>query len=123
MKVTDSLGNSATATVTVSAGEKNGRPFVAVEDSGVGIPAEERQRVRQRFYRMPNSPGHGSGLGLSIVYGIIQRHDGTIRLESEINQGTRITLILPNIPAETAEPEREEDRLVKVLELLLVVLR
>lgn len=53
--------------VTATAGVHNGKPFLSVEDSGPGIPEGERQRVRQRFYRLPNSPGHGSGLGLAIV--------------------------------------------------------
>jgi two-component system sensor histidine kinase TctE len=53
--------------VTVSAGERGGKPYVAVEDTGPGIPEQERERVRQRFYRMPNSPSYGSGLGLAIV--------------------------------------------------------
>jgi two-component system, OmpR family, sensor histidine kinase TctE len=57
----------AHGSVTVSAGTHNNRPFLAVEDTGPGIPESERQRVRQRFYRLPNSPGHGSGLGLAIV--------------------------------------------------------
>jgi two-component system, OmpR family, sensor histidine kinase TctE len=57
----------ARGSVTVSAGTHNNRPFLAVEDTGPGIPETERQRVRQRFYRLPNSPGHGSGLGLAIV--------------------------------------------------------
>jgi signal transduction histidine kinase len=48
-------------------GERTGRPYVAVEDTGPGIPEQERERVRQRFYRMPNSPSYGSGLGLAIV--------------------------------------------------------
>ena len=55
---------------------------MAVEDTGPGIPEAERQRVRQRFYRLPNSPGHGSGLGLAIVdeiaklYGMLPAESG-----------------------------------------------
>jgi two-component system sensor histidine kinase TctE len=68
----------AGGTVTVSAGRIEGRPYLAVEDTGPGIPPEERQRVRQRFYRMPNSPGYGSGLGLSIADEIARLHDAII---------------------------------------------
>jgi two-component system, OmpR family, sensor histidine kinase TctE len=57
----------AAGKVTVSAGLREGQPFLAVEDTGPGIPESDRQRVKQRFYRLPNSPGHGSGLGLAIV--------------------------------------------------------
>ena len=86
----------AGGTVTVGAGEKNGRPFLAVEDSGAGIPVEERQRVRQRFYRMPNSPAHGSGLGLAIVDEIAKLYDASMTIESGSNgAGTRVSVLFP----------------------------
>jgi two-component system sensor histidine kinase TctE len=79
--------------VTISAGEQHGRPFLAVEDTGVGIPPAERQSVRQRFYRMPNSPGHGSGLGLAIVDEIARLHDATLTIgPGAADRGTRISL-------------------------------
>jgi two-component system, OmpR family, sensor histidine kinase TctE len=82
--------------VTAGAGEKNGRPFLVVEDSGAGIPAEERQRVRQRFYRMPNSPGHGSGLGLAIVDEIARLYDASMTIEAGSNGlGTRVLIQFP----------------------------
>ena len=59
----------------MSVGKRAGKPCIAVEDSGPGIPENERERVRQRFYRLPNSPGHGSGLGLAIVDEIAGNYD------------------------------------------------
>jgi two-component system sensor histidine kinase TctE len=86
----------AGGSVTVSAGQLNGKPFLAVEDSGPGIPADERQRVRQRFYRMPNSPGHGSGLGLAIVDEIARIHDATVDIgPGASGAGTKVTLQFP----------------------------
>jgi two-component system sensor histidine kinase TctE len=86
----------AGGTVTVSAGQLDGHPFLAVEDTGPGIPQEERQRVRQRFYRMPNSLGHGSGLGLAIVDEIARVHDATLEIGSGLGGiGTRILLRFP----------------------------
>jgi two-component system sensor histidine kinase TctE len=86
----------AGGSVTVSAGQLNGKPFLAVEDSGPGIPADERQRVRQRFYRMPNSPGHGSGLGLAIVDEIARIHDATLDVGPGTNGvGTKVLLRFP----------------------------
>jgi two-component system, OmpR family, sensor histidine kinase TctE len=69
-------------TVTVSAGKRGGKVFIAVEDTGPGIPENERERVRQRFYRLPNSPGHGSGLGLAIVDEIAHLYDASLSIES-----------------------------------------
>ena len=72
--------------VTVSAGrDSQGKPFVQVEDTGTGIPEAERQRVRQRFYRLPNSPGHGSGLGLSIVDEIAKLYGGQLCIDAGVN--------------------------------------
>jgi two-component system, OmpR family, sensor histidine kinase TctE len=82
--------------VTVSAGEKNGRPYLAVVDTGPGIPESERQRVRQRFYRLPNSPGHGSGLGLAIVEEIARLYDAAMSIEAGTDGiGTRVLIQFP----------------------------
>ncbi len=79
--------------VTLRAGEQHGRPFLEVEDTGPGIPEAERQRVRQRFYRLPNSPGHGSGLGLAIVDEIARLHDATLSIGGGADRrGTTVTL-------------------------------
>ncbi len=83
----------AGGTVTVSTGERGGKAFVAVEDSGPGIPESERERVTQRFYRLPNSPGHGSGLGLAIVAEIAGLYGASLLIESGAGgAGTRVSL-------------------------------
>ena len=82
---------NAGGAVTIATGEENGNAYLAVEDTGVGIPANERQRVRQRFYRLPNSLGHGSGLGLAIVDEIARLHDATVDIgASPAGSGTRV---------------------------------
>jgi two-component system, OmpR family, sensor histidine kinase TctE len=82
--------------VTVSAGQKNGNAHIAVEDSGPGIPEADRQRVRQRFYRLPNSPGHGSGLGLAIVEEIAQLYGASVSITAGTEgRGTRIVVRFP----------------------------
>ncbi|MDP9084397.1 MAG: sensor histidine kinase, partial [Pseudomonadota bacterium] len=90
----------AGGTVTVFAGLQNGKPYLAVEDTGLGIPATERQRVRQRFYRLPNSPGHGSGLGLAIVDEIARLYDASLTIGPGAHaMGTRVLLIFPQSSA------------------------
>jgi two-component system sensor histidine kinase TctE len=82
--------------VTISVEKTHGKPLLAVEDSGPGIPEEDRQRVRQRFYRLPNSPGHGSGLGLAIVDEIAKLYGASLSLGPGTNGlGTRVTLQFP----------------------------
>ena len=93
----------AGGSVTVSTGRNNGRPYLAVEDTGTGIPEAERPRVRQRFYRMPNSPGHGSGLGLAIVDEIARLYDATMTLATGASgAGTRILIQFPDAGTPTA---------------------
>jgi len=83
----------AGGSVTVRAGIHLGKPFLSVEDSGPGIPEAERQRVRQRFYRLPNSPGHGSGLGLAIVDEIASLYGASVTIGSgAAGRGTRVLL-------------------------------
>jgi two-component system sensor histidine kinase TctE len=60
--------------VTVRCGRRGERPFLEVEDNGPGIPVADRQRVKERFYRRPGSPGIGCGLGLAIVEEIARLH-------------------------------------------------
>lgn len=86
----------AEGSVTVCAGMHNGRAFLAVEDTGFGIPESDRQRVRQRFYRLPNSPGHGSGLGLAIVDEIARLYGASLVIGNGTNGlGTKVLLQFP----------------------------
>jgi len=85
----------AGGSVTVSTGFQGGRPYLAVEDTGPGIPEGERQRVRQRFYRLPNSVGHGSGLGLAIVDEIARLYGASVAIGTGANGGARITVQFP----------------------------
>ena len=67
---------------------------ITVEDTGSGIPARLQGRIFDPFFTTKEG-GLGTGLGLSIVYGIIQKHQGSISLESQEGEGTRFTIRLP----------------------------
>jgi two-component system sensor histidine kinase TctE len=67
------------------------KSYLEVEDDGPGIPAAERIRVRERFYRLPGSTGHGCGLGLAIVDEISRLHEADLTIDAGANgRGTRI---------------------------------
>jgi two-component system OmpR family sensor kinase len=74
-------------TVDVSVVAESGFVRVAVEDSGPGIPPEERERVFDRFYRVPGSDAAGSGLGLAIIKSIAERHGATLALDTSQRLG------------------------------------
>ena len=81
--------------VRIELGGANGRALVAVEDRGPGIPAEERERVLERFSRGRGvSPG-GSGLGLAIVAELARRSGGDVRVTDGTKGGTRVEVFLP----------------------------
>ena len=74
------------------------RVVLTVNDSGEGIPPEELPLIFDRFYKARSdrqSASRGSGLGLSIVKAIVERHGGRVRAESAVGQGTTILLELP----------------------------
>ena len=93
-------------TVTVTTGYLDGVPFLCVEDAGPGIPESERCKVLERFYRMPGTPGEGSGLGLSIVREVVARHNGILGIDVPARHpGTRICVCFPQsaLPAKQAQ--------------------
>lgn len=72
-------------------------PTLAIEDSGPGIPAEERGRVFDRFYRVAGSDTAGSGLGLSIVESVAKRHGASVHLaRSALLGGLQVTVVFPD---------------------------
>jgi two-component system OmpR family sensor kinase len=84
--------------VTVHALAEGADVVLAVEDTGPGIPADQRARVFDRFYRVPGraAGGEGSGLGLAIVKRVVDRHQGQVSLDSGTGGlGLRVTVRLP----------------------------
>jgi hypothetical protein len=68
--------------------------IVEVADTGLGIPSEHIARIYDPFFTT-KPEGRGTGLGLSVTYGIVQEHGGTLACHSAVGQGTRFTLSLP----------------------------
>jgi signal transduction histidine kinase len=71
---------------------RRGRVDIAVEDTGVGIPPEHLGKIFDLYF---TTKDHGSGIGLSMVYRIVQLHDGDIEVESTPGRGTTFRLSLP----------------------------
>lgn len=70
--------------------------LITVADSGIGIPDDALPHIFEPFFTTKEN-GKGTGLGLAVVYGIIERHGGTINVQSKLQGGTTFTLLLPRI--------------------------
>jgi two-component system, cell cycle sensor histidine kinase DivJ len=96
--------------VVVSAREDGSDIVVTVEDTGVGIGAEDLPRVGDPFFQARSSYDRrhdGTGLGLSIVKGLLALHGGGVDISSRLGAGTRVTVRLP-IDCEQARPRLEK---------------
>ncbi|MCS7254659.1 MAG: PAS domain S-box protein [Armatimonadetes bacterium] len=99
--------------ITLRTGSKDGWAFVEVEDDGTGMDEETRQRAIEPFYSTKGE--RGTGLGLPIVYGIMQRHEGLLEIESKPGVGTKVRLLFPmrtiDHPMNSEELSKETPRL------------
>jgi len=80
--------------VWVTTGREGDRVIVTISDTGCGINPEHHSKIFDPFFTT-KPVGEGTGLGLSVTYGIIERHKGTISVKSRIGQGTAFTVSIP----------------------------
>jgi signal transduction histidine kinase len=99
--ITNLLGNAlkftpAGGTVTIRTGHDGPSAVLKVEDTGVGIPADELPRIFDRFWRgQAAAQTSGSGIGLAVAAELARAHGGTLTAASRAGEGTRLTLSLP----------------------------
>jgi len=87
--ITASTGISVSASNTDKKGVE-----ISITDSGCGIPPENLDKLFEPFFTT-KEVGKGTGLGLAVSYGIVQRHGGTIRVQSEVGRGSTFTIWIP----------------------------
>jgi cell cycle sensor histidine kinase DivJ len=105
MKFTDRGGR-----VTVSAKAEGNVMILTFEDTGVGISPEDLRKVGQPFFQARGTYDRrhdGTGLGVSIVQGLVMLHGGTMDIASRVGEGTRVTVRLP-VDCESVRPVREK---------------
>jgi two-component system, NtrC family, sensor kinase len=95
------MGNAAEAmadggilTITVRRSERDGFLDVVISDTGCGISKENLKNIFEPFFTTKQE-GKGVGLGLSIAYGIIARHNGSIEVKSRLKKGSSFKVVLP----------------------------
>jgi signal transduction histidine kinase len=100
--VVNLVGNALQATpaggrIAIRASRSTGGWRCSVEDDGPGIPAGHLERVFERFHRVDEHQNEGTGLGLAIAREIVERHGGTIGIESTESRGTTVSFSIPAI--------------------------
>jgi PAS domain S-box-containing protein len=103
----DAMPGGGQIRIALSNVEADGRPWVqlAVSDTGTGMDAETASHIFEPFFTTKGE-GHGTGLGLATVYGIVQQSDGTIEVDSQPGRGTTFRVRLPEVePAPDHEPD------------------
>ncbi|ASV11512.1 MULTISPECIES: PAS domain-containing sensor histidine kinase [Leptospira] len=96
IKFTDSYGN-----ILITLKKLESHFKLSVQDSGIGIPQDEIHRIFETFHqvkREDRSAYEGSGLGLPIVKKIVEAHQGSVEVESELEKGSTFNVFLPNVP-------------------------
>lgn len=81
-------------TITITSRATSDEILVSISDTGSGIPPENLEKLFEPFFTT-KPVGQGTGLGLSVSYGIVEKHDGTIEVESTVGKGTTFTVRLP----------------------------
>ncbi len=128
---TNILFNSMDATiksgiVSITTWSDSDSVFISLEDTGIGMTEETKQKIFEPFFSTKGTKGNG--LGMSQVYGIVKRHHGDIEVESELNKGTKITIkLIPSFQnesqeefADTLKPEAEKLKQIEGKEIMVV---
>jgi signal transduction histidine kinase/CheY-like chemotaxis protein len=111
----DAMPNGGTITMSTTSRGARPEPSLAnqpsqvvleVRDTGTGMDEKTRRRCLEPFFSTKVNRG-GTGLGLAMVYGMMERHEGTVEVESQLGQGTTIRLIFPLQPAPKTQPTIE----------------
>jgi len=90
----EAMPEGGTLRIEIQESELADEVIISISDSGIGISEEDLPHIFEPFFTT-KSDGKGTGLGLAVVYGIIERHNGTIEVQSNLHEGTTFALSLP----------------------------
>ena len=99
--------NRPSGEVRVDVQVSDGKACITISDTGIGIPSEDLPRIFERFYRVDKARSRavgGTGLGLSIVRHAIEQMSGSIKVASQLGEGSQFTITLPTAPAPSDRP-------------------
>ena len=94
-------------TLTISTSIRDGKVLVRLADTGCGIKPEHLERIFEPFFST-KPVGQGTGLGLSVSYGIVRQHGGTLEVASEEGKGSTFTIVLPALQGGQADGHEDK---------------
>lgn len=94
INASEAMEKGGTLTVTAERSQRDGFLMVAISDTGFGIPKKDLKNIFEPFFTTKEE-AKGVGLGLSVVYGIITRHEGSIEVKSKLGKGSTFEILLP----------------------------
>jgi len=100
LNAVEAMDGKGTLSLTSAPAEEGMAVLVTISDTGCGIPQEDIEHLFEPFFTTKDD---GTGLGLPITYGIVERHNGTIEVSSEPGQGTTFRLLLRSMKGTTVE--------------------
>jgi two-component system sensor histidine kinase KdpD len=89
------LYTPAGTAIEINAVVHTGRILLTIGDEGPGIPADQKARIFEKFYRLPGTPPGGTGLGLSIAKAVVEAHGGVIFVGDRQPKGSIFSIVLP----------------------------
>ena len=104
--------------ITIRTGQRGQNVFAAITDSGIGMSEDVQKRIFDPFFTTKGAAG--SGLGLSVAYGIVSRHGGELTVQSEPEKGSTFTVSLPVASVVEHEPEPQMSCPSRKVRILLV---
>ena len=118
LNAVDALPDGGTITLRTRLDPRDNEVIVEVQDTGVGMSETTRSRCLEPFFTTKGE--RGTGLGLPMVFGMVQRHSGELEIDSELGRGTTIRLIFPSAPTGMTEDDLRLATPARSLRLLLI---
>jgi signal transduction histidine kinase/CheY-like chemotaxis protein len=118
LNAVDALPEGGTVTFRTRSDARDEQVVIEIEDTGIGMSDTTRSRCLEPFFTTKGE--RGSGLGLPMVFGMVQRHGGELEIDSELARGTTMRLILPRAPTGMTRRERAAPEKPRSLRILLI---
>jgi PAS domain S-box-containing protein len=118
LNAADSMPEGGVITVRTRLDPRDNEVIVEVQDTGVGMSETTRSRCLEPFFTTKGE--RGTGLGLPMVFGMVQRHCGELEIDSELGRGTTMRLSFPSAPTETSAGEQAQAAAPRPMRLLLI---